>query len=58
VFISHDLGVVHHISDEVLVMKDGRVVERGSTDRVFRSPEHPYTRSLLAAVPRLTAAGA
>ena len=56
VFISHDLGVVHHISDEVLVMKDGRIIERGATDDIFRSPSHPYTQSLLAAVPRLTPA--
>ncbi|MCC5578875.1 ABC transporter ATP-binding protein [Microtetraspora sp. AC03309] len=52
-FVSHDLGVVHHISDRVLVMKDGRAVEEGDVDDVFFLPRHPYTRDLVAAVPRL-----
>ncbi|GGO22873.1 ABC transporter ATP-binding protein [Microbispora rosea subsp. aerata] len=52
-FISHDLGVVRHLSDRVLVMKDGRAVEEGDADEVFHRPRHPYTRELLAAVPRL-----
>ncbi|WP_131785799.1 ABC transporter ATP-binding protein [Protofrankia symbiont of Coriaria ruscifolia] len=52
-FISHDLGVVHHLSDQVLVMKDGRVVERGPATEVFTTPRHPYTQGLLAALPRL-----
>ncbi|MCG5218629.1 ABC transporter ATP-binding protein [Streptosporangium soli] len=52
-FISHDLGVVHHLSDRVLVMKDGRAVEEGNVDDVFLLPRHPYTRALVAAVPRL-----
>jgi peptide/nickel transport system ATP-binding protein len=51
IFISHDLGVIHHISDEVLVMQDGVIVERGPSDQLFTAPEHPYTRALLAAVP-------
>jgi peptide/nickel transport system ATP-binding protein len=51
IFISHDLGVIHHMSDEVLVMKDGVIVERGSSDDIFTRPEHPYTRALLAALP-------
>lgn len=52
-FISHDLGVIHHMSDHILVMKDGVVVEQGEADRVFHAPEHPYTRTLLDAIPRL-----
>ncbi|WP_024804306.1 ABC transporter ATP-binding protein [Nocardia sp. BMG51109] len=55
VFISHDLGVIHHMSDQILVMKDGVVVERGDADRVFDRPEHPYTRTLLDAIPRTAA---
>jgi peptide/nickel transport system ATP-binding protein len=54
IFISHDLGVIHHMSDEVLVMKDGVIVERGSSDDLFVRPEHPYTRALLAALPAAT----
>jgi peptide/nickel transport system ATP-binding protein len=52
-FISHDLGVVQQISDQVLVMKDGVVVERGAVSAVFTRPQHAYTRSLLAAIPFL-----
>lgn len=52
-FISHDLGVIHHISDDILVMRSGEVVESGSADDVFERPQHPYTRELLAAVPRI-----
>ena len=52
-FISHDLGVVQHISQRVLVMKDGRVVEEGDVTEVLREPQHEYTRALLAAVPRV-----
>ncbi|MFI6581771.1 dipeptide ABC transporter ATP-binding protein [Embleya sp. NPDC050493] len=55
-FISHDLGVIRHVSDRILVMKDGRVVESGDAERVFTRPEAPYTRELLAAVPRPIAA--
>jgi peptide/nickel transport system ATP-binding protein len=52
-FISHDLGVVHHISDRVLVMNQGRVVEHGDAEDVLRRPSDPYTQKLVAAVPRL-----
>jgi peptide/nickel transport system ATP-binding protein len=53
--VSHDLGVVRRACDDVLVLEGGRVVEHGPVARVLRSPEHPYTRQLLAAVPRLPA---
>ena len=51
VFISHDLGVVRHVTDRVAVMYLGRVVEEGATEEVFTDPAHPYTRALLDAVP-------
>jgi dipeptide transport system ATP-binding protein len=51
-FISHDLSVVKHIADEVMVMYLGRVVEHGTRDNIFRNPQHPYTRALLSATPR------
>ncbi|WP_010144989.1 ABC transporter ATP-binding protein [Citricoccus sp. CH26A] len=52
-FISHDLGVIQHVSDEILVLRQGRVVEAGRAQEVFTDPTHPYTQSLLAAAPRL-----
>jgi peptide/nickel transport system ATP-binding protein len=55
-FISHDLGVIHHMSDRILVMKDGRVVESGTADEVFERPRDPYTQRLLTALPRLAQA--
>ena len=51
-FISHDLGVIHHVSDRVLVMQGGRIVESGTADEVFFTPQHQYTRQLVAALPR------
>ncbi|TNC49202.1 dipeptide ABC transporter ATP-binding protein [Rubellimicrobium rubrum] len=51
VFISHDLSVVRHIADEVMVMLRGEVVERGTRDAVFADPQHSYTRTLFAATP-------
>ncbi|MFP4833936.1 ATP-binding cassette domain-containing protein, partial [Paraburkholderia sp. BR10879] len=52
-FISHDLGVVHHVADRVLVMQRGRLVESGPVERVFTAPTHPYTASLLDALLKL-----
>lgn len=54
-FISHDLGVIHHMSDRVLVMQNGQAVEQGAADEVFYRPRHPYTQTLLASLPRLAA---
>ena len=51
-FITHDLGVVEHVSDAVAVLYRGAIVEIDATDRIMRDPQHPYTRALLAAVPR------
>jgi peptide/nickel transport system ATP-binding protein len=52
-FIAHDLRLVRHVCRRVAVMRRGRVVEIGSAVAVFESPQHPYTRALLSAVPRL-----
>jgi peptide/nickel transport system ATP-binding protein len=53
-FISHDLGVIRHVSDDMLVMHQGRIVESGSAAQIFAHPQHSYTKRLLAAAPRLT----
>ncbi|MGA7586481.1 MAG: ABC transporter ATP-binding protein [Rouxiella badensis] len=50
-FISHDLGVVHHLADRVVVMKDGSVVEHGHVDNVFHRPAHPWTQQLINSLP-------
>lgn len=53
ILISHDLSVIARLCDEVVVMQDGVIVERGKTAEVFQSPQHEFTRKLIAAVPRL-----
>ena len=52
IFISHDLSVVKYIADQVMVMQQGRVVELADSDELYRNPQHDYTRTLLAAIPR------
>ena len=53
-FISHDIGVVKHISDRILIMYLGRVVESAPTEELFSSPNHPYTQVLLREVPDIS----
>ncbi|PII82873.1 hypothetical protein BMH32_10295 [Leucobacter sp. OLJS4] len=52
-FVSHDLSVVRHVADDVVVMNAGRFVEEGTIDEVFDAPKHPYTQTLLASIPRV-----
>ena len=56
-FISHNLGVVREFADRIYVIYRGNIVERGPTADIFSSPEHPYTKALLSAIPRLTGGG-
>jgi peptide/nickel transport system ATP-binding protein len=56
VFISHDLAVVKYMSDEILVMSEGEIVERGNAEEIYARPQHPYTQQLLGAIPRGLAA--
>jgi oligopeptide/dipeptide ABC transporter ATP-binding protein len=55
-FITHSMGVVAQLCDEVMVMYLGRVVERASVDEIFYNPKHPYTKALLRSIPRIGAA--
>jgi oligopeptide/dipeptide ABC transporter ATP-binding protein len=57
ILITHDLGVIAEMAEEVAVMYAGKVVEHGSVDQIFDSPLHPYTRGLLASIPSLAARG-
>jgi peptide/nickel transport system ATP-binding protein len=52
IFISHDLAVVKYMADQVMVMHHGEVVEMADADELYRNPQHPYTKTLLAAIPR------
>ena len=58
IYISHNLGVVGQIADEVAIMYIGKIIERGPTKEIFKSPKHPYTVNLLAAIPRIGDLGA
>jgi microcin C transport system ATP-binding protein len=54
-FISHDLRVVRALADEVIVLKDGKVMEQGQAEQIFEEPQHPYTKALMAAAFQLEA---
>ena len=56
VFVSHDLGVVAALCDEIVILERGRIVEAGRTRDILSAPQHPYTKTLLASVPRMPAA--
>ena len=55
IFVSHDLAVVKSISDEVMVLNQGFIVENNTADNVFRNPQNEYTRKLISSVPRINA---
>ena len=57
-FISHDLKVIRALSDQIIVMRQGKVVEQGAADTIFDNPEHPYTRALISAAFDLTVSDA
>jgi peptide/nickel transport system ATP-binding protein len=57
IFISHDLSVVRYMADQVMVMRQGEVVEQGEVEALYRNPQHPYTQALLSALPRGVPAG-
>jgi peptide/nickel transport system ATP-binding protein/oligopeptide transport system ATP-binding protein len=50
-FITHDLRIVRHIADEMMVLKQGKVVESGAVEQIYQDPQQEYTRNLLAAIP-------
>jgi len=54
-FVSHDLGVVAALCEEIVILERGRIVESGNTHEILKNPQHPYTRTLLASVPRMSA---
>jgi peptide/nickel transport system ATP-binding protein len=52
IFISHDLAVVKYISDQVMVMNQGRIIEIANSDDIYRNPQQPYTQKLLSSIPK------
>lgn len=52
-YVTHDLSTAHYLADDILIMRTGEIVERGKPDAVFANPQHPYTRQLIASIPRI-----